>query len=295
MAVVLTLITSLAPPAGALSSAPTERAAIGRLYFAAFDRPADAAGLDYWHAALRQGIDLNSIAGYFVRSEEFQVTYGNVDNEALVTLIYNNVLDRAPDPEGLAYWVGLLDDGHRPGTILNGFAQSAEFISNQEPSEPAHILMLGDSIFHGIRLLEIPVADASMTFMTEEGRQASTLPTLIHTSITNGSLADADLVVIHLGTNGWSPEYPAMFDQQLAILAPKPVLIVNTEVARPWESAANDALAAIAARNPNATLVNWNAAVATHPEWMRADGVHPNSEGLKALAGLIEGAASGIY
>jgi hypothetical protein len=194
----------------------------------------------------------------------------------------------------LAYWVGLLDEGHKPGTVLNGFAQSAEFISNQEPIEPPHILMIGDSVFHGIRLLEIPVGRASMTFMTEEGRQASTLPTLIETSITNGSLVDADLVVIHLGTNGWLPEYPAMFDQQLAKLAPKPVLIVNTEVARPWEAAANDALAVIAARNPNATLVNWNAAVAPHPDWMRSDGVHPNSDGLEALAGLIEVAVSGI-
>lgn len=295
VAVVLTVSATTVPPASAAMSASTERAAIERLYVAAFDRPADGGGLDYWHATLRRGVDLNEIADYFVQSAEFRATYGNVNSTGLITLIYRNVLGRQPDGPGLAYWVGLLDQGHSPGTILNGFAQSQEFITSFVPTAPAHVLLIGDSIFHGIRLLDIPVGPAQLTFMTEEGRQADTLPGLINEASVSGLLATADVVVIHLGTNGWLPDYVGMFNDQLAALYPKPVLLVNTKVARSWEAASNDALASIAAQIPNVELVDWNGAVARHPEWMRPDGIHPNSEGLEALAALIEAAMSGIY
>ena len=297
LAIAVLTVAAITTPSAAseAASGSSERAAIERLYLAAFNRAADSAGLSYWHTTLGKGIGLDDIADYFVGSVEFQARYGTVSNEELVTLIYHNVLDRPPDRTGLVYWVGLLDRGHSAGTILNGFAQSPEFVRNQIPTPPPSILMIGDSILHGIKVQGIPVGSADLRFLTEEGRQAHTLPDLIEEAAADGSLAGADLVVIHLGTNGWLAEYGPMFDRQLAQLAPKPVLIVNTEVARQWETVANDALAAIAAGNPNANLVDWNGAVAHHPEWMRPDGVHPTVRGLEALAALIESEAALIY
>jgi hypothetical protein len=286
-------VTTTAPHAQA--SAGSEQDAISRLYIAAFDRPADAEGLAYWHSVLQRGIDITEIADYFVHSPEFKATYGSFDNTRLVTLIYRNVLGRDPDGPGLAYWVGLLDQGHSPGTVLNGFAQSQEFITRHVSSGPAHVLMIGDSIFHGIRLLEIGIGSAHLTFMTEEGRQASTLPDLVDQASEQGLLDATDIVVIHLGTNGWQPDYIDMFDEQLMSLAPKQVLIVNTEVARPWEGAANVALARISQTHDNASLIDWNSAVAPHPEWMSSDGVHPTAGGLRALADLIESGVSKVY
>ncbi len=274
------------PPTAAI--AESEQDDIGRLYVATFDRSPDTAGLVYWGSVLDQGVGLETIADYFVQSDEFQATYGKLDNAGFVTLVYSNVLGRSPDAAGLNYWVGLLDQDYSPGTILNGFAQSPEFARTQKAVQPRSILMIGDSIFHGIKLRRIPIGSANLAFRTEEGRQASTLPQLVDQASQDGSLEAADVVVIHLGTNGWQPEYLDMFDEQLTALAPKQVLIVNTEVARPWEAAANDALAQVSEENSNTNLIDWHTAVAGHPEWMGSDGVHPTTEGLRALAALIE-------
>lgn len=48
-------------------------------------------------------------------------------NTTLVTAFYQNVLQRAPDAVGLAYWVGT---GLPASTLLAAFAQSPEFINN---------------------------------------------------------------------------------------------------------------------------------------------------------------------
>ena len=279
------------------------RAAISRLYFAAFDRAADSQGLSYWVEVRQSGVELDQIADYFVGSEEFSNTYGSVDEETFVALVYQNVLGRAPDDEGLTYWVGLLESGYSAGTILNGFAQSPEFaiVTADEVLEPSaepfpeQILMIGDSIFHGIRLLELPVGSAKLTFMTEEGRQVSALPGLLTQARENGQLAAADLVVIHLGTNGWVREYDSMFAGQVESLAPQRVLVVNTKVQRPWESEANRQIAAVAAELTHVDLVDWNQHVSPHPEWMRSDGVHPTSTGLAQLAGRIEASAEEVF
>ncbi len=293
--VVLVVANALITPPPTAAIAESEQDAIGRLYVAAFDRPSDPAGLSYWGSALQQGVGLETIADYFVQSDEFQATYGQVDDADFVTLVYRNVLGRSPDTAGLDYWVDLLDQGYSPGTILNGFAQSPEFVRTQKAVQPTSVLMIGDSIFHGIRLRGIPIGSAHLTFMTEEGRQASTLPQLVDQASHDGSLDAADVVVIHLGTNGWQPEYLDMFDEQLTALAPKQVLIVNTEVARPWEDAANVALAQISSEHDNTSLIDWHSAVALHPEWMGSDGVHPTSEGLRALADTIGMGISRVY
>ena len=44
-----------------------------------------------------------------------------------MTLLYNNVLGRAPDAGGLSGWVGLLDGGMSRGQVLLGFSDSAEY------------------------------------------------------------------------------------------------------------------------------------------------------------------------
>ena len=60
---------------------------------------------------------------------EFQATYSTLDNTQFVTQLYQNVLARAPDPAGLAGWVGALDAGLLTrGGVLLGFSDSAEFI-----------------------------------------------------------------------------------------------------------------------------------------------------------------------
>ena len=109
----------------------------GRLYQAAFGRAPDDAGLAYWSAALHAGTSLVAIAGDFLASPEFQARYGNPDNTGFVTDLYQNVLHRAPDPTGLAYWEGTLANGTSRAQLLVDFSESPEDKAGTPPSADA--------------------------------------------------------------------------------------------------------------------------------------------------------------
>lgn len=99
-----------------------------RLYEAAFDRAPDQTGLGFWIDRLDQGASLQSVADGFVKSAEFQQLYGaDPSTDSFVTALYQNVLDRAPDQEGLAFWTQQIDSGAMSeAQVLVGFAESEE-------------------------------------------------------------------------------------------------------------------------------------------------------------------------
>ncbi len=99
-----------------------------RLYWAFFDRPPDAGGALYWLEQFEQCVRIDDIVESFSLSAEFGATYGPVDDLAFMDLIYRNVLDRAPDTDGLGYWLGLLTTGRidRADAMLH-FSLSPEF------------------------------------------------------------------------------------------------------------------------------------------------------------------------
>lgn len=102
---------------------------IERLYQAYFRRGADQPGLDYWLERLTFGAGLGALSNEFVRSDEFQNTYGSLSDEEFIDLVYRNVLDRDPDEAGRAFWLGQLSSGSMSrGTVMVGFSESAEFI-----------------------------------------------------------------------------------------------------------------------------------------------------------------------
>jgi hypothetical protein len=103
-------------------------APVSRLYMAAFRRVPDAGGLDNWVNYVRAGNALQSAADAFVASQEFQLTYGSLNDTQYVTLLYENVLGREPDPTGLATWTGQLGSGATRGHVLIGFSESQEGI-----------------------------------------------------------------------------------------------------------------------------------------------------------------------
>ena len=98
-----------------------------RLYRATLDRAPDAAGFDGWTGALAAGRSLGTVAAGFVDSREFQNVYGALDDAGFVTLLYDNVLSRAPDAGGLADWTARLGAGATRSDVLLGFSQSLEF------------------------------------------------------------------------------------------------------------------------------------------------------------------------
>ena len=86
------------------------------LYQAAYGRVPDAGGLKFEVQSVEAGLklapssaqDTNNLVFTFASSPEFQARYGvtatSTNSSALVYLLYQNVLGRAPDAAGLAYW-----------------------------------------------------------------------------------------------------------------------------------------------------------------------------------------------
>jgi hypothetical protein len=98
-----------------------------RLYQAAFDRKPDLPGVGYWMDKLEKGARLLDAAYGFLNSSEFQSKYGtNLSNKDFVTLLYKNVLHRAPDAPGAAYWEKALQDGVSREQVLIEFSESVE-------------------------------------------------------------------------------------------------------------------------------------------------------------------------
>ncbi|MEM9563706.1 MAG: DUF4214 domain-containing protein [Actinomycetota bacterium] len=114
-----------------------------RLYFAFFGRPPDYEGLTYWTDQLRNGVTLEQVAQQFVLSGEFQSTYGSLDDGDYVELVYGNVLDRAADAGGRAYWVGQLGDGLERGRLMVAFSDSVEYRRIIGPRVQATMLYVG--------------------------------------------------------------------------------------------------------------------------------------------------------
>ncbi len=106
-------------------------AQVYRLYLATLDRGPDSGGLSYWTGLLDKGAaNLQAVANSLVTSGEFTSTYGAVNNTQFVTLLYNNVLDRAPDSGGLSYWTGQLSAGLARSQVVLSFSESQENVSS---------------------------------------------------------------------------------------------------------------------------------------------------------------------
>ena len=110
---------------------------IYRLYKAALDRTPDLGGLGYWIAQADAGTkDAVRMATDFTYADEFKTLYGvsTADNymtgediTALVTKIYDNVLDRAPDAGGRDYYSGQITTKLKTvGQVLAEISDSAE-------------------------------------------------------------------------------------------------------------------------------------------------------------------------
>ncbi len=133
--VVVLIAVSLGHAAGPASPANAERiplapaeveGSIIRLYQAAFDRAPDDDGLNYWVWTYVRGETLESIADGFVSSAEFNSVYGDLDDQALIEQLYENVLGRAGEPDGVSFWLDRLDGGDSRAMVLVGLAESPE-------------------------------------------------------------------------------------------------------------------------------------------------------------------------
>lgn len=108
--------------------------AVFQLYQAAFNRAPDGTGLGFWIAQHDDGVDLASIAKAFIGSAEFTTLYGLAPTNAeFVDQLYGNVLHRAGEAGGVAFWNQALANGVSRAEVLLAFAESAENVAATAP------------------------------------------------------------------------------------------------------------------------------------------------------------------
>lgn len=89
-----------------------QKAAVQQLYISYFGRAGDLEGLTYWSSALAKGIvSPRDIALAFAQTSAFQDQYAGLSYGDFVDSIYVNVLGRAVDAPGKAYWINALATG----------------------------------------------------------------------------------------------------------------------------------------------------------------------------------------
>ena len=86
--------------------------ALIEIYIAYYNRAPDSAGLAFWSNAYADGMSIEDIAGMFNEQDETRAVYReDVNNLRFVADVYENVLGRAPDLEGLMFWKNALNSG----------------------------------------------------------------------------------------------------------------------------------------------------------------------------------------
>ena len=104
----------------------SEARQVYRLYKAAFDRTPDKDGLGYWVGEYVAGSGLEQISTGFTSSKEFMDLYPVGNTVTFLNGLYDNVLGRAPDAGGLAYWQGAMQQGMQASAVLLAFSESSE-------------------------------------------------------------------------------------------------------------------------------------------------------------------------
>jgi hypothetical protein len=104
-------------------------APIIRLYRVYLGRFADYNGLLFWVNEYRSGRrSLGNVSEEFAVAPEFIARYGTLSDTAFVELVYQNVLGRRADTDGLNYWSGqLLSGAMSRGALMLAFSESPEY------------------------------------------------------------------------------------------------------------------------------------------------------------------------
>ncbi len=153
-------------------------------------------------------------------------------------------------------------------------------VSNKFPfkSKPL-ITVLGDSVLlgasdHMAKKIEGLEIDAAI------GRQGKDGLNRIHELKERNELAD--IVVIHLGTNGYL--YEAQVRELMTLLSNvRQVIFINVKAPRRWEKSNNDLLKTMSREFPNVKLMDWRSIGQSHKEYFGKDHIHLTKKGVRAM------------
>ena len=98
-------------------------------YLGILGREPEIDGYQFWLNRMRAlGKPQTDVINGFLASPEYQSRFGNPDVPTFVTSLYRNVLGRAPDADGFAFWLNLLNTSQKTRPeVVQGFVTSVEF------------------------------------------------------------------------------------------------------------------------------------------------------------------------
>lgn len=112
------------------------RTQVSQLYVALFGRAPDGEGLGYWVGQLNAGKTMADVANTMYATAPARAYFPSfMTNGEIISSFYVNVLGRAADAEGLAFWTAKLNAaGATPGSVINEMVNT---VANYTGSDPA--------------------------------------------------------------------------------------------------------------------------------------------------------------
>lgn len=102
---------------------------ITRYYSDTLNRTPDQQGLTHWTNMARSGVPVSEIAAAFYASPEYFMNTAGSDNRRWVTDLYQKLLLRSPDQQGLDGWVRSIEQGMPRLQVAYLFYQSQETLT----------------------------------------------------------------------------------------------------------------------------------------------------------------------
>jgi S-layer protein len=167
------------------------------IYQAAYGRVPDQAGLKFWvQAVAANPAAIATLATTFANAPEFAARYGAGVNAttpaspSLVISLYTNVLQRAPDANGLAFWES---QNLNAAQLLQDFALSPEFVNDVSSlgvgQQPSYV-----QAFQTLEALGVPPTSGSLFNVTATNAFTLTTGADTFTAIGKGAVFTASPV-----------------------------------------------------------------------------------------------------
>ncbi len=118
----------------ALSNATTDSEVIEAVYARVLGRQPDAEGLAYWLDLVSTG--QLSVPGFVVAVSESAEHQNRRNSLVTTTTVYVGLLQRLPDPEGVAYWSGLIDQGLALDVFIQAVISGQEYLNRFPDPSP---------------------------------------------------------------------------------------------------------------------------------------------------------------
>ena len=150
------------------------------------------------------------------------------------------------------------------------------------PTEKDGLWVTGDSVILGIR----SVLEENQPISLVNARIGRQAPELLEVLIQDQPQALDSPIIFNLGNNN------ALSREQVeqifeAVKGQPQIIVVNTAVPRPWRDGNNQIIKEVAAKYPQADVIDWNAISNGRPEYFAPDGVHLVPAGVNAYVSAI--------